>query len=236
MLDIGGESTRPGATSVSTQEEISRTQPVIRMLHEKYPELPLSIDTSKPEVAEKAINSGATLINDVAGERMDAQMFRLAASTGARLVLMHNATGDGNVKVSAVIGGEYEAPSYGDVVEEVKNGLHALAQRALAAGVDKNKIILDPGIGFGKTAEQNLRLIAQLEKIKGLGFPVLLGASRKSFIGRVLDVSPEERVEGTAASIAVGTLHGADILRVHDVRVMARVVKMVCALQEQLAK
>jgi len=228
LLDIGGESTRPGATPVAAMEEMNRIVPVIQALHARLPELPLSIDTMKVEVARAALAAGAVMINDISGVAQDPAMRRLAAETGAYLVLMHNQAQAATQ--TAGIGGEYQAPVYADVIEETKAELAALTKLALEAGVAPDKIILDPGVGFGKTPEQNAQIIGAIEAFAAAGFPVLLGASRKSFIGRFLDVPPEERLEGTAAVVAVATLRGVDILRVHDVKFMSRVARMTAAL------
>ncbi len=233
MLDVGGESTRPYAASVSATEEIKRTEPVIRALHARYPDLPLSIDTTKPEVARIALEVGATLINDVSGANADPDMAKCAVQYGANLVVMHN-----GAQANKVQGDAYEAPHYDDVVRDVAQKLKELALRAVSSGVKPEKIILDVGIGFGKTPQQNLRLINEIDEIKKLGFPVLLAASRKSFIGHILQTPPppppppppDERLEGMAAVAAVATMRGVDILRVHDVRFMARAVKMTDAL------
>ncbi len=157
-------------------------------------------------------------------------MLRLAASSGAYLVIMHNRTIEGAVSLTPRIGGEYLAPTYENVVSDVVRDLHALAERAKNTGVAADRIILDPGLGFGKTVEQNLLLINEMDKLTSLGYPLLAGPSRKSFIGRVLDSTPEDRLEGTGTAIAICTLRGASILRVHDVKPMARVVKMVSSI------
>lgn len=232
ILDIGGESTRPGATPVSVEEELLRTIPVFAAVHAKLPEVPLSIDTMKPEVAAEAVAAGATIINDISGIVQKAEMRRLAEQSGVYLVLMHNQAKAEAFVREETIGGEYQAASYSDVVQDVVEELRALAAVAMADGVAREKIILDPGIGFGKTPQQNMRLINHLDQIAALGYPVLLGASRKSFIGRALDLPPEERLEGTAAVTAIGALRGAAIMRVHDVRFMARVAQMTKAIAE----
>ena len=226
MLDVGGESTRPNADPVSATEEIKRTEPILRALHVRYPDLPLSIDTTKPEVARIALAVGATLINDVSGEKADPEMAKLAAQQDAFLVVMHNEAQANKVENDVVVGGAYEAPHYDDVTHEVIQKLKELADRAMSMGVKAEKIILDAGIGFGKTPEQNMKLIHEIDKIKVLGFPVLLAASRKSFIGHVLQTPPDERLEGMAAIAAVAVMRGANILRVHDVCFIARVVRM----------
>ncbi len=230
ILDIGGESTRPGAEPVSAEEEIHRTAPVIAAIHARLPAVPLSIDTMKPDVATIALKEGASIINDISRMKQDLAMLRLAASSGAYLVIMHNRTIEGAVSLTPRIGGEYLAPTYENVVSDVVRDLHALAERAKNTGVAADRIILDPGLGFGKTVEQNLLLINEMDKLTSLGYPLLAGPSRKSFIGRVLDSTPEDRLEGTGTAIAICTLRGASILRVHDVKPMARVVKMVSSI------
>lgn len=230
MLDIGGESSRPGSTSVSVEEEIRRTAPVIAAIHEKHPSLPLSIDTVKTEVAAAALKAGAVIINDISGDRQEPAIRKLAAAQGAYLVLMDNRSSAEAVTRDARIGGVYQAPASADIVAEVRDDLRNLADTAMADGVAKERIILDPGYGFGKTVEQNLRLVNELDKLVALGFPVLAGPSRKSFIGLTLDAPVEDRLEGTAAVVAACVLRGAAILRVHDVKEMAKVVKMVHAI------
>jgi dihydropteroate synthase len=239
ILDIGGESSRPGFEPVSAEEEIRRVIPVIAVIKNKLGStpvathvVPIAVDTVKAQVAERALQAGAAIINDVSALAGDTRMGGIAARYGATVVLMHNRAAGNAVSFDAKIGGRYEAPQYGDVVADVARELGARVDFALAAGVARDKIILDPGIGFGKTPEQNLMLIAQLGRIKALGFPVLAGPSRKSFIGHVLDAAVDERLEGTAACIAVSVMQGADIVRVHDVKFMARVVKMAAALRD----
>ncbi|MDD3182002.1 MAG: dihydropteroate synthase [Alphaproteobacteria bacterium] len=230
ILDIGGESTRPGAKPLLSGEEIRRISPVISAIHKARPDIPLSIDTMKYDVACVALEAGASLINDISGHGQDPRMRRLAADKGGYLVLMHNEACARDVTQTRMVGGEYLAKEERMNTEDVARDLMGLATTALEDGVSHDRIILDPGIGFGKTLEQNLALINQLDHFAPLGFPVLLGASRKSFIGRVLDLPAEARLEGTAATVAVGTMRGASILRVHDVRFMSRVVRMTHAL------
>jgi dihydropteroate synthase len=232
ILDIGGESSRPGAAAVSVNEEIRRVIPVITEIKKKLYSTRIAVDTVKAEVAEKALQAGAAIINDISGLANDARMGKVAARYGAQVVLMHNRAKADSVSHDDKIGGQYDAPSYEDVVADVIRDLKTRIDIALEAGIARNKIILDPGIGFGKTPEQNLALIAQLGKIKALGFPVLIGPSRKSFIGHALGASVEERLEGTAACVTVSVLQGANIIRVHDVKFMARVVKMAAALRD----
>lgn len=202
ILDVGGESTRPGHEEVPEEEEAARVVPVIAAIHAALPDVPISVDTSKPAVAAAAIAAGATLLNDVWGVSADDAMVRLAAASGVPIVLMHNRA----------------EPLYADFWAEVVADLRAAVDRALAAGVPPRNIIVDPGFGFGKTPEHNLELMRRLAGLRELGRPVLLGTSRKSTIGRVLGgVPPEERLEGTLATTALGIAAGVDIIRVHDV-------------------
>jgi dihydropteroate synthase len=234
ILDIGGESSRPGSKPVSAKEEIHRVVPVIEAIKKKLGSTQvaqIAVDTVKAEVAERALEAGASIINDISALAGDARMGEVVARYGATVVLMHNRAVARTVSLDAKIGGQYDAPPYEDVVADVARELAVRVDFAHAAGVAFNKIILDPGIGFGKTPEQNLALIAKLGRIKALGLPVLVGLSRKSFIGRVLDTSIDERLEGTAAGVAISVMQGADIVRVHDVKFMARVVKMAAALR-----
>ncbi len=232
ILDVGGESTRPGAALVSVEEEIRRVVPVVKVLHDRFPEIPISIDTTKPDVAEAAIQKGASIINDISGAAQEPDMRLMAVKYGVFLVLMHNKAQADATTRRPTVGGEYLAPAYEDVVRETVEELKQLALLAQAEGVAKEKIILDPGIGFGKTPEQNSRLIKELDQIADLGFPVLLAASRKSFIGRILGLPPEDRIEGTAAAVAIGVLKGASLLRVHDVKALSRVVRMAAAIRK----
>lgn len=230
ILDIGGESTRPGAEPVSAQQEIDRTVPVIQAIRARFPDVVLSIDSFKAVTAAAALDAGADWINDVWGGRADPEMLPLAAARGCPIILMHNRSKPGHAEIDRRLGGSYVAPDYGDFLPEVLAELQALADAALAAGVAREKIMLDPGVGFGKTVQQNMVLINALDHVKALGFPVLLGASRKSFIGKVLDVPADERVDGTAATTMVGVLRGADVIRVHDVRRMDQVMRMTRAI------
>ena len=232
ILDIGGESSRPGSAPVSAEEEIQRVVPVIAALKKALGTPLIAVDTVKADVAERAIQAGASIINDISALGHDARMSEIVAHYGATVVLMHNRAAENAVSFDAKTGGQYDAPPYQDVVADVVRELEARVDFALKACVAKDKIILDPGIGFGKTPEQNLALISQLGRIKALGFPVLMAPSRKSFIGQVLDVPVDERLEGTAACVAVSVFLGADIVRVHDVKFMARVVKMAAALKD----
>ena len=229
ILDIGGESTRPGAAQVSAQEEMDRVLPLISLLADEFDTL-ISIDTYKAEVAEAAIKEGADIVNDVWGLRADPLLGKIAAAAGVPVILMHNRSNPSNAAVKEQLGGRYIGVEYDNLVEDVKSELLESISLAHKAGIPDQKIILDPGIGFGKTVPQNLELLDRLAEIRELGYPVLLGPSRKSFIGYTLDLPPDDRIEGTAAAVAVGIVRGADIIRVHDVPEMIRVIRMTDAL------
>jgi dihydropteroate synthase len=204
LLDIGGESSRPGSAPVSFEEEGHRVLPVIKALAPRL-KIPISIDTCKPEIARLAVKAGADIINDITGFK-DPAMIEAAAASGAGAIIMHMRGEPRTMQAD---------PVYKDVVEEVKAFLAERAAALAKAGV--KRIILDPGIGFGKTLEHNLALIARLGEIRALGYPVLLGVSRKKFIGTLAGGEPEERLSGTIAACAAGAANGADIIRVHDV-------------------
>lgn len=225
ILDIGGESTRPGSQPVSLAEELARVIPVITAARERV-DLPISIDTYRADVAEAALAAGANWVNDVWGLRMDGRMAQVVASAGCPVVLMHNRSQPKNVAQQERLGGHYVGIEYDDLIADIKRELHLSIDLALVAGVRPSQIIIDPGVGFGKTVSQNMQIINQLDQFKTMGFPILLGTSRKSFIGYTLDLPPEDRIEGTAATIAIGIDRGADIVRVHDVKAMVRVVRM----------
>lgn len=230
LLDVGGESTRPGSAAVSANEELERVIPVIQALHNTFPDALISIDTYKAQVAEEAIRAGAHIINDVWGLRADPDLAHVAAKYKAPVILMHNRSNPASVDVREKLGNAYIGSEYQNLLEDVKKELLESVALAKNAGVDESLIVLDPGIGFGKTREHNLELINRLGEIRSLGYPVLLGPSRKSFIGFTLNLPPDQRVEGTAAAVSVGITRGADIIRVHDVKEMARVAKMTDAL------
>jgi dihydropteroate synthase len=229
LLDIGGESTRPGSQPVPLEQELERVLPVVRVLVNELDVL-ISIDTYKAKVAEAALKAGAHLVNDVWGLRADPDLAGVAARYNAPVILMHNRSSWVHAEVKARLGGRYVGMQYEDLLEDVKRELLESVTLARAGGVPDEQIILDPGIGFGKTVEQNLELIDRLDEIRQLGYPILLGPSRKSFIGYTLDLPPEQRIEGTAAAVAIGIARGADIVRVHDVEYMGRVVHMTDAL------
>jgi dihydropteroate synthase len=230
ILDVGGESTRPGSQPVSVDEEQARVLPIIRAVKGEFPEALISIDTYKAAIAEAALNAGACIINDIWALRGDPGLAGVAAQHKVPVVLMHNRSKPANVEVRERLGSAYLAAEYQDLIEDVKRDLLDSVTIARQAGIPDGHIILDPGIGFGKTVEQNIELIRRLDEIRSLGYPVLLGPSRKSFIGYTLDLPPDQRLEGTAACVAVGITRGADIVRVHDVKAMLRVVRMTDAL------
>lgn len=209
IIDIGGESTRPGFTPVSAEEEIARVIPVIEILSREL-KVPISIDTTKSIVAEKALQAGAHIINDIWGLQKDPTIAEIAAKYDAGLIVMHN-------KDDCV---------YVDFMQEVMEFLKKSIEIATRAGIKPNHIAVDPGVGFGKTFEHNVEVMQKLNKLKELGFPILLGTSRKSLIGNILNLPVTERVEGTAATVALGIAQGADIVRVHDVMEMKRVAKV----------
>ncbi len=230
ILDIGGESTRPGAQGVASTEEMARILPVIKALRGNGVNTILSVDTYKAQVAKAALDSGADWINDVWGLQADDQLAAVAATADVPVILMHNRSKPNQVALQERLGGRYIGVPYENLLEDIKRELMASVMIARGAGVSDDNIILDPGIGFGKTVEQNLEIVNRLDEIKYLGFPILLGPSRKSFIGYTLDLPPSKRLEGTLAVCAVGITRGADILRVHDIPQVVRLAKMTDAI------
>ncbi|MFC0014548.1 MULTISPECIES: dihydropteroate synthase [Allobacillus] len=213
IIDIGGESTRPGHEPVSYEEESERVVPVIERLA-KSMDTPISIDTFKAKTAENALQAGATIINDVWGAKADPEITAVAKSFDAPIILMHN----------------QDAPHYDDLIEDMKKSLAESIEIAKKNGVSEDKIIIDPGIGFGKTLEQNLLVMRRLSELKAMGYPILLGTSRKSMIGKVLDLPVDERIEGTIATVCSGIQQGVEIVRVHDVKEVNRAVQMMDAM------
>ncbi len=222
ILDVGGESTRPGSTPVSLDDELARVIPVVERLAKEL-NIPISIDTYKAEVARQAIAVGARMINDVWGGRMDPEILKVAAEANVPIILMHNRSKPKDAEQSEKLGGRYVGVEYKSLIDEIKIELQGSVDAALAAGVQKANIIIDPGIGFGKTVEQNLELVRRLAEFKTLDFPILVGPSRKSFVGYTLDLPAEERLEGTLAAVTMCIERGADIVRVHDVKEADRV-------------
>lgn len=210
MLDVGGESTRPGHRPITAAVEIARTREVVARLVRET-DVPVSIDTYKLDVAEAAVAAGATMLNDVWGLTRSPALAQLAYTSKCALVLMHNQDGT-----------DYA----GDVMDEIKRFLRVAIGRAVDAGVPREKVLIDPGIGFGKTAEHNWIVMRRLAELRDLGQPILIGTSRKSFIGKALDLPVNERLEGTAATVTAAVLRGADVVRVHDVREMTRVAQI----------
>jgi dihydropteroate synthase len=230
ILDVGGESTRPGSEPLNAEAEMARVIPVVQALAKEFPDALISIDTYKAAVAEAAIKAGAHIINDVWALRADPALAGVAAKYKVPVILMHNRSNPASVEVREQLGNAYIGAKYNDLIEDVKRELMDSVKLAEQAGIESERIILDPGIGFGKTVDHNLELIRRLDEIRALGYPVLLGPSRKSFIGFTLDLPPDQRVEGTAAAVCVGITRGADIIRVHDVEHMVRVAKMTDAI------
>ncbi len=214
MIDVGGQSTRPGHAEIDTDEELRRVLPVISAIRSALPDMPISIDTTRARVAAPALDAGADMVNDVWGTGPSDAVARVVAERRVPLVVMHNR----------------EQPVYRNVVGEVLSDLGRAVERAVAAGVEWERLIIDPGIGFGKTAEQNLALLRDLSALTALGRPILLGTSRKSTIGKVLDLPGDQRLEGTLATTALAVSSGADIVRVHDIRANVRVARMADAI------
>lgn len=221
IIDIGGESTRPGARPVSVEEELERVIPVIRGLRRAL-SISLSIDTYKADVAKKALEAGADLVNDISALRFDPAMVSLVASERVPVVLMHM---QGTPQTMQ------EKPQYRDVVAEVRKFLQSRVQFAVSMGVDRAQIIIDPGIGFGKELDHNLALLRGMPALASLGQPILVGPSRKTFIGKLLDVGSEERLEGSLAAAVAAVLGGANMIRMHDVGEARRAIRIADAIR-----
>ncbi len=229
LLDVGGESTRPGSEPVTAEEELRRVVPVVAALRQ-ITGAPISIDTSKAVVAAAALEAGADIVNDVWGLRLDPDLARVTAAAGAPVVLMHNRLTPKAAQIDPALGGRYVGVHYDELIGDIVHELGISLDIAHRAGIPDERIWLDPGVGFGKTVAQNLELIDRLGELRALGYPLLLGASRKSFIGFTLNLPPDQRAEGTAAITAIGISRGADIVRVHDVLINARVAAMTDAI------
>lgn len=223
LIDIGGESTRPGAAPVSAEEEIGRVVPVVEQLAKRLA-IPISIDTTKSEVAKRAVEAGASIINDVSGFTRDPKMLTVAADGKSGLVIMHTKGTPQTMQ---------RHPRYRDLIGEIFRFLIERIDAAVAHRIPRNRIAIDPGIGFGKTANHNLKILHRLGDFADLGAPLLVGPSRKSFIGRILDLPPSERLEGTAAAAAIAVFQGARIIRVHDIKPLARVVRVAEAIRKE---
>ncbi len=220
LLDVGGESTRPGSEVVPADDEIQRVLPVIRRITDEHPDVPVSVDTRKSEVARAALEAGATVVNDVSAGS-DPPMFGVAAVSGAGMILMHM---KGEPKTMQ------DDPTYYDVVAEVRGFLGERIEAALSAGIDLDRLCVDPGIGFGKTVEHNLAILHDIRAFHHLGVPVLVGPSRKRFIGTLTGTEVDDRIGGTAGVVAWCAAEEVDVVRVHDVKEMTRVVRMVDAI------
>lgn len=224
IIDIGGESTRPGSEIVPVEEELRRTAPVIAAIAKEIT-IPISIDTYKAEVAQRALDAGASIVNDISGLRFDPEMTKVVSEYKVPVVVMHIRGKPKDMQINPV----YEA-----LIPEIMDYLRGSIRFALDAGIQDDMIVIDPGIGFGKTFEQNLTIIHDLQEFTSLEKPVLIGASRKAFIGKILgDESPGQRVEGTAAAVAISILKCANIVRVHDVKEMVKVAKVADAIKRE---
>jgi dihydropteroate synthase len=212
IIDVGGESTRPDAAAVSEDEELRRVLPVIEVLARKS--VPISVDTSKSQIARAAIEAGASMVNDVWGFRSDPALSGVVAAAGAAAVVMENGRGS----------------RYTHLMADIASRLAESVSIAVQAGIERGRLIVDPGLGFGKSSKQNLTIVRKMGELRGLGLPLLVGPSRKGTIGKVLNLPVDERLEGTAALVALSIAHGADIVRVHDVRAMVRVARMTDAV------
>jgi len=217
ILDIGAESTRPGAEAVSEQEELDRIMPVIDKIAKEV-DIPISVDTYKSKIAEEALKNGAVIINDITGLKGDKKMAEVISDNDAIAVLMHMQGSPKNMQ---------ESPEYDDLIGDICSDLKESVKLAEMSGIKMENIIIDPGIGFGKTLYQNYEILKKLNEFKSLGFPILIGASRKSFIGNVLSENVENRLEGSLAAAAIAIKNGASIIRVHDVKESKKVIKIV---------
>jgi len=223
ILDIGGESSRPGADPISIEEEKKRILPVLSEIR-KHTNAFISVDTTKSEVLKSALDEGADILNDISGMRFDDKMPELASEKNIPVIIMHMKGNPKNMQ---------KDPKYKNVIQEIKSFLKRRVNTALKAGIKRNKIIIDPGIGFGKRLEDNLRIIRNLSSLNELNLPILIGLSRKSFIGNLLNASPEKRIEGTIASSLICILQGAHIIRVHDVAALKKAVTVAEAIMRK---
>jgi dihydropteroate synthase len=222
IIDVGGESTRPGARTVPPDEEVARVSPVVKRLAAEIPHVPISIDTRKASVAGAALDAGASIVNDVSGGAYDEAMFEVVRESGAGMILMHMRGDPATMR---------ELTKYTDVVSEVCAFLSARVRAAVSAGIPQNHLAVDPGLGFAKTADQSLLLMRRVARFGDLGYPVVVGPSRKSFVGLVTATDVDDRMEGTAAAVAWLSANGAHVIRVHDVRAMIRVTRMIDAIR-----
>ena len=230
IIDVGAESTRPGATPISLDEELERAIPVINAIHQNF-DIPISIDTTKAIVADEAIKNGASIINDVSGLMLDPQMVKITAAHQCYTIIMH--AFNAGIVEKTELGGRYLTSEISDndnIIARIREDLTQQVNVAISNGLDASKIILDPGIGFGKTVEQNLEIMARLEELSSLPYPILLGASRKSFIGYTVNAPVDKRLGGSLAALTIGILKGAKIIRVHDIEESAQAAKLVDAI------
>ncbi len=225
IIDIGGESTRPGSKPVSLETEMERVLPIINAVRSAV-DLPISVDTYRSKVASEALQNGADWINDIWGLRMDEGMAQVAADFDCPIVLMHNRSRPKDLDQEERLGGRFIGIEYNNLIKDISNELGESISSALDAGIKSTNIVVDPGVGFGKIVSQNLQIINNLDRFTALGYPLLVGPSRKSFIGYSLDLPTDHRLEGTAAAVAIAIDRGADIVRVHDVKAMSRVGRM----------
>ena len=224
IIDIGGESTRPGSEPISLDEELRRTLPVIESLSSKV-KVPISIDTYKADVARRAIDAGASIVNDISGLRSDPEMPAVVSHYGVPVVIMHMKGSPKDMQ---------QGPSYAALIPEILEFMRLRIAFAVKAGIPEDRIIIDPGIGFGKTFDHNLEILHNLDKFTSLGRPILVGPSRKAFIGKILDNAPvTQRLEGTAATVAISIMQGANLVRVHDVKEMVKVAKIADAIKRE---
>jgi len=223
IIDVGGESSRPGAESVTIEEEIERTIPVIKKLS-KTIDIPISIDTAKSEVARLALENGASIVNDITGLESDSRMAGVVAEFNAKLIVMH---------IKGTPRTMQNNPNYGNLIQEIKDKLKAIIEKAKKEKIKEENIMIDPGIGFGKTPEHNLEILNRLCEFREIGRPILVGTSRKSFISRITGADPDKRIFGTAASVAIAIKNGADIIRVHEVREMKQVAMIADAISRR---
>jgi len=221
LIDIGGESTRPYSKGISADEEMNRVIPVIEALKKEL-RIPISIDTLKAQVAREALRSGASMVNDISAFRLDPEMASVVAQAGVPVILMHMKGTPGDMQV---------APTYGDVASEIITFLRSAMDQAVRSGVRRDRIIVDPGIGFGKTFDHNLEILKELGRLQCLEAPILVGSSRKAFIGRILDKKVHERDTGTMATVAAAVMNGAHIVRVHNVKQAVETVRVIDAIK-----
>lgn len=221
LIDVGGESSRPGALSIPSEEEGGRVLRVIEQLAKRL-QIPISIDTTKSIIAQRALDVGASIINDVSGFTLDSEMFRIASEAKAGIVIMHSKGTPQTMQ---------RFPRYRNLIVDIHRFLKNKIEEAIEHRIPRSRIVIDPGIGFGKTINHNLKIINQLSQFLDLGVPILVGPSRKAFIGKILGLSPAERIEGTTAAVAIAVFNGARILRVHDVGALAKGIRVAEAIR-----